>query len=144
MHRLEVPLHLSCRGIEAHQRFGEEIRSMTLASVVIATRRRCGKTQEAPTFIHPQRSPNIAVAVAPPGTVFPSLGGRIRVGLRDNRERPNTLPGPRVNGLYVTGGIGDLHSIRNLTSNDHQIFVNDGRRALSRMLDIGNPWQVDK
>src|SRR5215469_15284473 len=118
VHSLEVPLHLSRSGVQAHQRLSEQIGAGAPSAVVVAGRRRSRQVEQPASLVQRHRRPDVRMTAISPGAVLPRSRAWIFLRLRNYRKSPNAFPGPRVDGLDVAHRIGQLDAIGDLAADD--------------------------
>ena len=142
--RLEVPLDLSGVGVEAHDRLRKQVGARPLAAVIVAARRRGRQVEQPARLVERHRRPHVAWPL-PRHDSFshvsaPGSFGRL---LRDHREHPFALAGARVDRLHLADRIRQLHAVREPgCRGNHEVLVDDWRRALREVGDVGDARQV--
>ena len=125
-----MPRRLTGGRVEAHERFGEQVRAGPPAAPVVPARRRRREVQQPTRLIERHRRPDIRMAGGLPGAVAPRVRTEVLGRLRNGEEHPGALAGPHVEGLNRARRIAAvLQPIRNAGADDHQVPVDDRRRG---------------
>ncbi len=100
MNDLEVPFARAGIGVQAHQRFAEQIVTGTIAAIEIVARRAHREIHQAAALIQRERRPYVGVAGEFPGIVAPGIVAEF-ARLRNSVEAPDALAGARIEGAHV-------------------------------------------
>src|SRR5262245_2257945 len=134
MNRLEVPLHLSCEGIDGYDRDTEEIIAGPVAAPVVAGGRSKGHVQSTGFLVHRE----IPAPDVDPGTIFPAVvqPGFVTgfTGLRDRLKLPELCACSDIE----SAGVAGIAALRDfgIKSAQHGGIPVDERNSVPRHFDI--------
>src|SRR6476469_9321504 len=99
MHGLKMPDLLPVLRLETHDRFGEEIVSLSSPAIPVVAGRAHGKVDEPAAVVDAERRPNVRVAGGLPRFVRPRFRALVPRIPRRRAEAPDALSTFHIEGL---------------------------------------------
>jgi hypothetical protein len=145
MHELIVPLALSCSRVEANQRFAEEIRARSRATIEIVARRAHGQIEQSAGVIERHRSPDVRVAGVGLAAGAPCFHTEF-AGARHGVKGPHEFAGAGVERADVSGRVLFINqAVGDAVAHDHEVLIDHRRAGVGVVLGVGLPAEsVDK